>query len=675
MLLKIQNFLIKTLFFVPFLFFLVNITRNPFYIQQVLVICILSLLVILKFFENFRQKNFEFQKLMLTEKFLISFFLLCFVSWGIAFFKFPEYKIAIFNEGLKGFNLIFFNSLLVYFLPNYFIKDQKTESSIFKFLFFAAFLSSFYGIFQFFGVELIWQTDVNPFGNRCVSTFGNPNFLSSFLIMLLPVGFTNVFTKKGFDRFFYAGICCVMIFALICTMTRSSWLGFSVGIFLYLVLFLSQKTKNIKKILRFGVVLTLIFGAILWATPFRGYLASRFNETFNLSLENKGIYQRLLIWKSSRDMFLDNKIFGVGNGIFESFYPFYQAKYITQKPYDVYRTHANNTHNEILEILTQTGVVGFSFYVLFFITLFICLFKTINRKNLDARTKLELIAFVVAIVAMLVDNMLNVSLHFTLPMMTFWFIVGSAIQKIKRASGNIPPVQDVKKIITKIILAIFCILCATSSCLAVRYFLAEKYYFQGLMLTNNAPGHSTLLLRAKKYMEKARKLHKYEVNNLYELGNTNMKLGLSTEAVKYYKEAILANPGYDEIYFNAGYVYYKNGDTQNAEKYLFESHKINPINTPVLYCLFNISVEKKEIEKSIEYMEKAIKIDERNYAAWTNLGTIHSMLGDFETAKKYYLEAISLNPDYSFAKTNLEKAQNREPGILVPFNFELFKER
>ena len=180
---KIQKYLIYILFSLPFIFFLVNQTRNPFYVQEVIIVIISTLIFITFIFE----KNLTFNKIILTEKLLFIFWIITILSWLIAFIKFPNWTLPVFNEGSKSFVLLIFNTIFIYLLRKK-INNHQIIDKLWQIIFFTSFLASIYGLFQFFGIELIWPIRLNPFGNRCVSTFGNPNFLASYLIMLIPLG-------------------------------------------------------------------------------------------------------------------------------------------------------------------------------------------------------------------------------------------------------------------------------------------------------------------------------------------------------------------------------------------------------------------------------------------------------------------------------------------------------
>lgn len=609
--------LIYAFFTLPFLIFLIDKTQNPFSVQEVLIVLIATLIG----FSWFTKKEFKIKKFILPEKFLFAFWLITFLSWLMAFYKFPDWKIAVFFEGYRALILVIFNAIFVYFLR------KITKINLWPIIFTIAFLVSVYGILQFFGVELIWPIRLNPFGNRCISTFGNPNFLASFLVLLIPIGF--YFSQQKQKLYLISTI--TMIFALGCTMTRSAWLGL-----LMVSLFF------IKKYFKLFCVFFVLFSIFIFATPLKNDLHKKLQETFTLAPTNQTIHQRILIWKASCDMFKNNPIIGVGWGFFESNFPFYQAKYLQTKPYDRYRTHANNCHNEILEILTQTGILGFICYFGFFLLLFIYFLKFLKNPKIKTDKKLFAKSLFAGIAAVLIDNLLNVSLHFTLPSVMFWFVVSSFVNEIA-------PDEEISIKNYRVIPIFFAIICIFQ----VRFLWAEIEHFNGLK-NKKTP------LIARKHFQNSKKLQKYSVNNLYELGNVSVKLGLIDDAIKNYQDAILANPSYDEAHFNVGLLYLKQNKISAAKKELEISYKINPINIQTILSLFNISFEEK-------YLQEALKLEPKNYIVINNLGVVYSLKGDFAKAISYYEQA----PNYDIARQNLDLAKNKKSGIFVPINFEL----
>ncbi|UPT75909.1 MAG: hypothetical protein M0D55_09705 [Elusimicrobiota bacterium] len=61
----------------------------------------------------------------------------------------------------------------------------------------AGFLASLYGVAQYFNKEIVWPVVLNPYGGRAVSTFGNPNFLSTYNAALMPSALALFLVEKG----------------------------------------------------------------------------------------------------------------------------------------------------------------------------------------------------------------------------------------------------------------------------------------------------------------------------------------------------------------------------------------------------------------------------------------------------------------------------------------------
>ena len=51
---------------------------------------------------------------------------------------------------------------------------------------------------------------------------GNPNFLGSYLVLLIPIAM-HLFIVKS--KKYASAIFCALLYCLLCTMTRGAWLG------------------------------------------------------------------------------------------------------------------------------------------------------------------------------------------------------------------------------------------------------------------------------------------------------------------------------------------------------------------------------------------------------------------------------------------------------------------
>jgi O-antigen ligase len=672
---RIKEFLILFLFFFPSLFFLVNVTKNPYFIQGVIIYFVISLLVLIFIIEAYLNKKIIFHKPNSVELSLLIFCFVCFISWVLAFLWFPQYKIAVFSEGSRAFLLLMFACLLVFYIPIYLIKDDELLDRVFGVIFFAAFIASIYGIFQSMGIELIWSKQIVPFGYRCVSTFGNPDFMSSYLILLIPISIHKFFsTKEFFYKILWVLICVVMFTALFFTSCRSSILGLFVGLLFYLYFYFKTKVHKKRSFFKIIILIVLLSGSIIYFSPPGKQVIARIKESFYFSQKNQAIYQRLLIWQSGRDMFLDKPVIGVGWGLFELMYPKYQGKYLYDKKFAGYRTHANNSHNEILEQLSQVGILGLGVFIWFLLCLFNMIIKVYKNENFDKSKRMEFIAILSSIIGMLVDNLTNVSLHFIVPMMIFWFLVGVSVRNVYKLDKYLQyktyDIDIFKKIIFGLIICFLIIVNVKQW----QFFLAEKNYFQGAMIENKKNSTNVNIILAKKYFEKASKQHEYEVNNLYELGNVCVKLGLFKEAVLYYKKAITANFGYDEIHFNLGVCYYKQKDFSNARKSFEDSFKLNPNSLPLMYALANADCQDENFyDKGIKVFERVLYMDKdkspSKVIAHNNLGVLYSIKGDWEKAVLNYKKVLEDAPGFPIANKNLKLAYEKKRGEFFYFDF------
>ena len=151
-------------------------------------------------------------------------------------------------------------------------------------------------------------------------------------------------------------------------------------------------------------------------------------------------------------MIQDHIILGKGWGLMELFYPYYQGPRLFNENFRPFRTHANNSHNEMLEIWSQTGFLGMGVYVWIWVV-FIVFGLKMARSDLsadgndekagkqtqtDSRDKqLWSWALACASVGMLVDNFFgNVSPHFCVPGFLFWWQSGLLFGMEKLRSGK-----------------------------------------------------------------------------------------------------------------------------------------------------------------------------------------------------------------------------------------------
>lgn len=665
-----KNILYFAIVVSPLIFF-TNVTRNPYIIQG--TILYISLLSIFGLFamQSIKTGNFIFYKTRLDLPVLIflGFTVFTFLQalWGnyeiIGFGKIPGFSTAAWSEGLRNNLYILINCVLAYYVAVNLIRDEKSIKKVLFLSFIVAFIASVYAVLQYFDIEPIWQQTVNPYSmKRCVSTFGNPVFISSFLVIIIPISIVLfIYSKSNYSKFLYISLTVIMILALFATMARSSWLGLFASL-TFIVFVFKGKIFAYKK--WFMSMVLIIFLVMLIPTrwqnetkPFGFYVIDRAASMFTLSKSGPAAYQRFLIWLSAWDISKQNPVIGSGWGLFEMLFPFYQQRYLIH-PNLTHRTHANNAHNVFLENLSQTGIIGLGI----FLWLIFCIVKfgfhqIKNVKNDFQKT--VAVGIFAGVIGMLVDNIVNVTLYFVIPGFFFWMnlgiLAGLGTSEKKFARHN-----AVSRTVSVVLLAMSVLLVK----MYITIFFAEKNYFTGFKLAKRP---STPIEQAVTYLERAHKLRRFEVNNNYELANGYARMsaqfkyaGVPVQADEYqkkaiwaYKEAIAANPGYDEIYFNMATIHAQRKEFDIAEENYKRAVFINPFSLDAIMGLGNIYLFSEKYEPARNLYRRATIINPSNKDIWNNLGYVNMKLNRIADAKECYKNALKIDPDFELAKRNL----------------------
>ncbi|XP_012943293.1 protein O-mannosyl-transferase TMTC1 [Aplysia californica] len=71
--------------------------------------------------------------------------------------------------------------------------------------------------------------------------------------------------------------------------------------------------------------------------------------------------------------------------------------------------------------------------------------------------------------------------------------------------------------------------------------------------------------------------------------------------------------------------------------------------------LANIYRQKQDMEKAMEIFLLSVEQDPSYSQAYINIGALHHLQQNFEEAERYYLKALSLEPDNELCAANLQK--------------------
>ena len=343
------------------IFFSVSLISGPIFIE------IFSGLLIIFFFYNI-DKNF-YKK----NKFYINIFLVFYLYIVIRslFFSFEFEKIS---SILFYFRFLLFSCVIVFILER--INPNKKFNI--KFIFFIFLLLILDAILQYYYGKNIFNIPLYNI-ERASGFFGKELILGSFLFRLMPfILVVCILYKLDFNKniFKLSIFFSLYFFAVLISGERTSIFLLLLTIFLLIILI-----KNIRKTLFYSLI---FFTIIVFVSTFsqKNPLKRIYNVTLNqfFKVEKTQINTNFTpnIFDSyskgyyffTRDhqghyvvairMFLDNPIFGQGTRSFR--YVCSQEKFL--KLDGICSTHP---HNTFLQLLAETGLVGFSFIFVLFI--------------------------------------------------------------------------------------------------------------------------------------------------------------------------------------------------------------------------------------------------------------------------------------------------------------------
>lgn len=245
-----------------------------------------------------------------------------------------------------------------------------------------------------------FNTDIRA---RVYSIFGNPNIFAEYLVMTMPLTVGVLWSsKRDGVRISFLAMFAVQLAALFMTMSRGGWLGLALSLLIFIVIVR-------KELLLLAIPMA---GAAVYFIP--QTFISRFMTIFNMN-ESSASY-RLQIWKVAIRIIKDNFLLGLGLG----YMPF-------KRTFERYLSTLGifHAHNTFIEIFAEMGVLGFFFFVLFVIAIFVALFRY-PIKSEDRYMRTMGAAMVASFSGMLFHGMFENIFYMTKITTTFYLLLGIA---------------------------------------------------------------------------------------------------------------------------------------------------------------------------------------------------------------------------------------------------------
>ena len=141
------------------------------------------------------------------------------------------------------------------------------------------------------------------------------------------------------------------------------------------------------------------------------------------------------------------------------------------------------------------------------------------------------------------------------------------------------------------------------------------------------------------------------------LGNLLQERADYTGAIECYRQAIAFEADYVSAWMNLGHALVFVGNLPQARECLEKALHLAPDDPEIHAKLSAVMIETEDSTDALSHAERAVEIAPDSADYWTNLGSLRSTIGEFETAHACYRRALSLDPGFAKAALALTKAR------------------
>jgi O-antigen ligase len=324
--------------------------------------------------------------------------------------------------------------ILLLFLASQLFRTFEDWRSFVWFILGFGFLVCFFGILQHltFNGKLYWFREMR-YGGIPFGPYVNRNHFAGFAELVIPVGLVPlVLGKVRRERWIVVGFFAVVpIGALFLSASRGGVISFGVQLAaLALWLFIKRRAGK-KHLLAAAAVLGLAALMVSWLGA--GQVLQRFSSLQTLeTTERKRAAMREGAWR----IFLDHPLAGTGLGTLQSVFPAYETLYDGRI--------VNHVHNDYLEALAETGVLGALCCAWFLLVLFSEPLQRLWRGSSSFADALHL-AGLLGCLGVLVHSLVDFNLHIPGNAFLFLLMAHLATTQIQRPSAEIGQQRHLRK--------------------------------------------------------------------------------------------------------------------------------------------------------------------------------------------------------------------------------------
>jgi putative inorganic carbon (HCO3(-)) transporter len=523
---------------------------------------------------------------------------------------------------------------------------------------------------------------------RAFSTLGQPAWFAAYLSILLPLAMTylliNAQKKKNKQIIAYAFLSVLLYVCLIFADTRAGFAAFYIANLLFWIILFTKNIFSKKTILKYflAIHITFLICNFFYGAPISSLNKYTFPELTKKSATvpaSSGTTKnpaaptpqttnitdssqiRLIVWQGAIEAWKANPVFGTGVETFA--YAYYQHRPVEHNLTSEWDYLYNKAHNEYLNYLTTTGIVGLATYLSIILTFIFLSFKYIKNYKPSPSTQPQHTLFTIALltsyVTILITNFFGFSVViinlylFLIP--AFIFLLNNKLHSpVIPAKAGIPSShQNInnKKQQTKIGLTqwtalIITIIITGNIILSLfRYWYADTEYALGLNL-NRANAYQEAFPHLQNSVNTIPDEPIYQdelATNLailsqafYLQKDTTTGAQLANKAIDLDNQVIKNHPNNVVFWKNRLRIFYSlatNSDPKNQTKYfedailsLKKSQELAPTDAKISYNLGLILGQTGNLQAGTKELQKTIQLKPNYTDAYIALGQFYNNL-------------------------------------------------
>lgn len=251
---------------------------------------------------------------------------------------------------------------------------------------------------------------------RLLTSFHMSTHITNYLVLYMPLLFSiALFTKNKYLKIALIAVLILLSVPLIFIFSRATWIACIISLILVSYL------KSVKSLI---VMLTLLILA--------GFLMPASVKNRAVTFADASTSARLELWDRGIGMFKSSPVTGVGVGMFEK--SMYEQKYKISWDTSTVLLHAHNTY---IEVLAETGLLGFLAFIYIFAGFFVMFFRVVN-KNLNVFDKAIIFGLFGSLIASLILAFSSTTFILGLQdAIMFWLLFGVAVGLVRDKSKEI----------------------------------------------------------------------------------------------------------------------------------------------------------------------------------------------------------------------------------------------